>query len=209
MIRAPVVLLVVVLLGSATSAAAQTKGKLSLGWEIGPMIPVDASASGSSEFGLVWRLGRYESGWAPHWGLNWYATDLKRNIGGTDVPLGGLHVRPLTAGYGYTLVKDRTTVIADVLGGFAFTSMSMAQPAIDGYRRLGAQGATLDTSMTWVVRPEAMIWYDINKDFGLVVNVGYMMARPTITVTTTAGTDARRINADMFGIQIGLAYSIF
>src|SRR5581483_4597645 len=164
-------LLLLMLAVSALPAAAQTKGKISLGWEIGPMIPVDSSAGGSSEFGLVWRLGRYDSGWAPHWGLNWYETDLTRTVDGTPVTLGNLHVRPITAGYGYTLVSGRWTMIADVLGGVAFTSMSMAQPAVDVYRRIGAQNASVDVSMTWVLRPEAMVWYDLNKDFGLVVNV--------------------------------------
>jgi hypothetical protein len=194
---------------TATAARAQTKGTLSLGWEIGPMLPLDASASGSSDFGLVWRLGRYETGWGWHWGLNWYETDITRQIAGNQVELGNLHVRPVTGGYGYTYVSGRTTVIADVLGGPAFTSMSMSQPAKDVYQRLGASGATLDASMAWVLRPEAMIWYDINRNFGLVVNVGYMLARPRVTVTTAGGTDIRRINADMLGVQIGLAYSIF
>jgi hypothetical protein len=202
-------LALLLLVVSALPVAAQTKGKLSLGWEIGPMIPVDSSAGGSSEFGLVWRLGRYESGWAPHWGLNWYETDLTRTVDGTSVTLGNLHVRPITAGYGYTLVSGRWTMIADVLGGVAFTSMSMAQPAVDVYRRIGAQNASVDVSMPWVLRPEAMVWYDLNKDFGLVVNVGYMLVRPNLTIQSSAGTDVRRINADMFGIQIGLAYSIF
>jgi hypothetical protein len=202
-------LLVLILLATATAARAQTKGTLALGWEIGPMLPISDSAGGSSEFGLVWRLGRYESGWGPHWGLNWYETALTRTVGDTSVELGNLHVRPITAGYGYTFVTGPWTVIADVLGGFAFTSMSMSQAAKDAYLRLGARNATLDASSAWVVRPEAMIWYDINKDFGLVVNVGYMLARPTITVTTSAGTTARRFNADMLGIQVGLAYSIF
>ena len=84
-----------------------------------------------------------------------------------------------------------------------------AQPAVDVYRRIGAQNASVDVSMPWVLRPEAMVWYDLNKDFGLVVNVGYMLVRPNLTIRSSAGTDVQRINADMFGIQIGLAYSIF
>ena len=194
---------------TAPSVRAQTQGTLSLGWEIGPMLPVDSSAGGSSEFGLVWRLGRYETGWGWHWGLNWYETDIRRDIGGTNVELGNLHIRPITAGYGYTFVSGRTTVIADVLGGFAFTSMSMSEPAQNLYQRLGAPGASLDTDLAWVLRHEAMVWYDINKKFGLVVNVGYMLARPTMIIRSAAKSDSVRVNADMLSIQIGLAYSIF
>lgn len=194
---------------AASRADAQTDGTLALGWEAGAMLPSDTSASGGNDLGIVWRFGRDETGWGWHWGLNWYETTLTRQVGGTRVELGDLHVRPITMGYGFTYVAGRTAIIADMLGGFAFTSMSMSPAARDSYQRIGQNGARLDAGMTWIARPEVLVWYDLSKNFGLVFNVGYMFARPTLTISTSAGQDVRRIDADMLMLQVGLAYAVF
>ena len=53
------------------------------------------------------------------------------------------------------------------------------------------------------------MWYDMNQKVGLHVSTGYMIARPHVTVTSTAGEDKRPVRADMIGLKVGLAYSIF
>jgi hypothetical protein len=158
----------------------------------------------------LWRFGTTDPGWGFHWGLNWYEVDIDRPIGGVTTTLGELHIRPIMAGYGYTWIAKRNAVTADVLGGFAFGSMSLSGAASDAYRaRLGVQTTNADASNTWVLRPEIGIWHDINKLFGLNINIGYMIARPDVTITTTDGVDRRTARADQFQVKVGLVYSIF
>ena len=51
--------------------------------------------------------------------------------------------------------------------------------------------------------------YDVSKKIGLHGSVGYMVARPQVTVSSTLGDDKRRVRADMWQLKIGMAYSIF
>jgi hypothetical protein len=158
----------------------------------------------------LWRFGTTDPGWGVHWGLNWYEVDIDRPVGGATTVLGELHVRPIMAGYGYTWIKGRNAVTADLLGGYAFGSLSLSPAAADAYRtRTGVQATDADASNTFVLKPEIGIWHDINHLLGLNINVGYMVARPEVRVTTTAGVDARTARADQFLVKIGLVYSIF
>ena len=92
---------------------------------------------------------------------------------------------------------------------YALGSIGLAPRAIDAYRRLGAQTVTADASNSFVLKPEIGVWHDINKRFGLNVNAGYMIARPDVTVTTSAGIEKRTARADQFILKAGLVYSIF
>jgi hypothetical protein len=161
--------------------------------------------------GLLWRFGHGHEGWGFHWGLNWYAIEIDRPIGGQATELGHLNIRPFMAGYGYTYsMTRRLNITADMLGGYAFGSIGLASTAIDAYRsRLGAQAITAKSTNTFVLKPEIGTWYDVNNKIGLNVNFGYMMARPDIIVSSTAGTDRRKVRADQFIIKAGVVYSIF
>jgi hypothetical protein len=158
----------------------------------------------------VFRFGRTDPGWGARMGLNWYAVDVDRPVGGATTTLGELHIRPIMAGYGYTWARGKNAVSASLLGGYAFDSMNMSDGAPAAYQsRLGVQATDVDASNTFVVRPEIDFWHDINKLFGLNINVGYMIARPDVTVTTSAGIDRRTARADQFQIRVGVVYSIF
>ena len=160
--------------------------------------------------GLLWRVGHGHQGWGFHWGLNWYAVDIDRPIGGQATALGELKIRPFMAGYGYTYsMTRRFNITADALGGYALGSIDLTPTAIDAYRnRLGAQAATAKSTNTFVLKPEIGAWYDVNNKVGLNVNFGYMMARPDIIVSSTAGADRRKVRADQFIIKAGIVYSI-
>jgi hypothetical protein len=167
-------------------------------------------AEGQLGPGLLWRFGTAKGGWGFHWGFNWYAVKLQRPIGGAVTELGELHVRPIMAGYGYTRIIRRYSITADVLGGYAFGSIDLSDPAVDAYRRaLQVPGATANASNTFVLKPEIGVWYDVNKKVFVNVNAGYMIARPDISVDTAAGTDMRTARADQFILKVGVVYSIF
>jgi hypothetical protein len=159
---------------------------------------------------FLWRFGDIEAGWGPHWGLNWYAVDIDRPIGGQETVLGELHVRPIMAGYGYTWIHGKNTISANALAGYAFGSMDLSSKATEAYRtRMGVETSDANASNTFVFRPELDFWHDINNLFGLNINVGYMIARPEVTVMTSAGVDKRTARADQFQLKVGIVYSIF
>ena len=207
--------LVLLLLVSAIAyASAQTENRFALGGEFKIKTSDRASqedyARGQLGPGLLWRFKQAKPGWGFHWGLNWYAVKIERPIGGSVTELGELHVRPVMAGYGYTRLIRRYAITADVLGGYAIGSISLDPPAIDAYRRfLGVPTASASASNTFVLKPEIGVWYDVNRKVGVNVNAGYMMARPDISVVTSAGTDFRTARADQFVLKVGVVYSIF
>ena len=160
--------------------------------------------------GLLWRVGKSHEGWGFHWGLNWYAVDIDRPIGGQATELGELKIRPFMAGYGYSYsVTRRLNVTADALGGYALGSIGLSSTAIEAYRiRQGAQAVTAKSTNTIVLKPEIGTWYDLNQKIGVNLNFGYIMARPDIIVSSTAGTERRKVRADQFIIKAGIVYSI-
>ena len=193
---------------------AQNQNRFALGAEFKVKTSDRASkedyARGQLGPGLLWRVGKAKEGWGFHWGLNWYAVKLERPIGGAVTELGELHVRPFMAGYGYTKLIRRYSITADVLGGYAIGSITLSDPAVDAYRRtLGVPTVSANATNTFVLKPEIGLWYDFTKRVYLNVNAGYMVARPDVTVVTSAGTDFRTARADQFVIKVGVVYSIF
>ena len=199
----------------ALPAFAQTKNQFAIGGEFKvratDRTSQDDYAHARLGPGPLWRFGRGHEGWGFHWGLNWYAIDIDRAIGGQATALGELKIRPFMAGYGYTYgMTPRFNITSKMLGGYAFGSMGLAPTAVDAYRsRLGAEAVTIESSNTLVLKPEIGAWYDLNTKVGLNVNFGYIMARPDVTVSSTAGTDKRSVRADQFILKAGVVYSIF
>ena len=199
----------------AATAIAQTNNKFAIGADFKIRATDRASKDDYAHAklgpGLLWRFGHGREGWGFHWGLNWYAVDIDRSIGGLATELGELKVRPIMAGYGYSYrMNRRLSITGDVLGGYAFGSIGLVPSAVDAYeRRLGAQSVTARASNTFVLKPELSVWYDLNKDFGLNVNAGYMIARPDVIVETATDQDKRTARADQFILKVGVVYSIF
>ena len=196
-------------------ASAQTNNRFAIGAEFKIRTSDHAATQDAAQAelgpGLLWRFGHGRDGWGFHWGLNWYAVNLDRSIGGLTTELGELHVRPFMAGYGYTYAATRRlNITADVLGGYAIGSIGLTSAAVAAYQnRIGAGSVDASASNTLVLKPEIGVWYDLNRTFGLNVNAGYMIARPEVVVTSSSGTDRRTARADQFSLKVGLVYSIF
>src|SRR5262245_41766933 len=200
----------VLTLSCSWQAAAQTDNRVALGVSFTKRVAGSSEASDTISIGFQWRLGHKTSGWGWHYAFNWFSTDVTQPIGGQSAAFGALRVRPLMGGYGYTRAVGRTAITTALLGGYAVNSFELTPSANDAYRdRLGARSVAADVSNTWVIKPEVSVWRDVSRKIGVVVSAGYVVARPTVTVTSTLGEDARRIRADMVVIKAGVAYSIF
>jgi hypothetical protein len=78
------------------------------------------------------------------------------------------------------------------------------------YRRVrGASTLTTDVSNTFVLKPEVSAWVDLTRKIGFNVSAGYTVARPEVTVLSSAGRDTRSIRADMFTLRVGAVYTVF
>jgi hypothetical protein len=208
--RCALLLAIAITLASTADAFAQSQGKFAVGAQLSTRTAAGPENKGHVGVSLLWRIGQSKTGWGWHYGLYWFSTDLERSIGGVDTEFGRLRVRPIMGGYGYTRVFGRTAVTGKVMGGYAWTSMRLSPIATDAYQnRLGAQTITADASNTIVVIPEVSAWYNINEKMGLKVSSGYVMARPNVTVSSTAGIDKRRVRADNVTFKVGMVYSIF
>jgi hypothetical protein len=208
--RCAVLLAVAMTFASIADAFAQSQGKFAVGAQLSTRTAAGPENAGHVGVSLLWRFGQSKTGWGWHYGLYWFSTDLERSIGGVDTEFGRLRVRPIMGGYGYTRVFGRTAVTGKVMGGYAWTSMRLSPVATDAYHnRLGAQTITADASNTIVVIPEVSAWYNVNEKIGLKISSGYVMARPNVTVSSTAGRDSRRVRADNVTFKVGMVYSIF
>ena len=204
----------VALAGAALPAEAQTETRFAFGADF--LVGASTHSEGQDRANSVltveplWRFGDFEPGWGPKFGLNWYAVDVQRVVGGAATTLGQVHIRPIMGGYGYTWMRGKNTISVDALAGYAFSSMELADGTAAAYQsRTGISVTDVDASNTFVFRPEIDFWHDINHLFGLNVNVGYMVARPAIALTTSAGIDKRTAHADQFQLRLGVVYSIF
>ncbi len=195
---------------TASAASAQTDNHFALGVDVTRRIAQDPNGDSTTVFGPTWRWGHTSNGWGWSYGLNWFSTDVAREVGGTTVELGHLHLYPFMVGYGYTRVFGRTAVTGGFVGGYAIASIKLRPAADDALReRLGARTVSLDAANTIVGKPQLDIWRDINDKVGINISVSYMIARPTITVRSSLGEDSRRDRADMLQLSIGAVYSLF
>ena len=182
-----------------------------MGANVGMRTPINGSdAAGAKTVGLLWRFGQGHEGWKWQYGLGWYSTDIAWQIGGERTEIGKLSVKPIMAGYGYTHVMGRKSVSAGISGGYAFNKLTQGAELEDIVQaRTSARGATIDVGNAWVLRPGVSFWYNMNEKIGLNVGAHYIISRPRVTFTSSSGSESRRIDADMFSVKAGIAYSIF
>jgi hypothetical protein len=196
-------------IATVAPALAQTDSTLSLGGGVAHYHPTDDSAHDSTGFALVYRFGRSE-GWRPAIGFNWFTTRFDAQVGSTKAELGDLRVRPIMGGYGYTVRRGPVSVTGSAIGGVAFNSFEASTSARIAYAdSLNRVLLDVKASNSLVARTEVVTWYDLNSRFGLMAVVGYIAARPNVTIITDAGSEKRRLTADSLKFQVGVGYSIF
>jgi len=209
-------LFLIAVAAATTPAFAQEHNGLAVGINFSHHGSIDPLAHGDFGVGLKWRLGHGDEGWAWHYGLSWYATNIEQaiDVGSgaprTVVPIGELKIRPLLAGYGYThVIGPRLLMITDIVGGFAYASLDSTDESSAALARLPTGPVHLDVgAITPVVKPEFSIWYDVKPRFGVSVDVGYIIARPHITVATGNIRESGRFRADTFSLSAGFVFRL-
>jgi len=195
----------------SSPAFAQSEGKVAVGASVSAKAGTSKDISGHINPGLIWRIGHGREGWGFDYGLGWYGADLKRTVGSEPTAFGELRVRPIVAGYGYSKrLSERYRVSGKLLGGYSFNSFKLHPAFGDTYARVSGVTVTdVDVSNAFVLRPEVSTWIDVTRKIGISLSAGYTIARPEVTITSSLGSERRRVRADMFTVRVGAVYSIF
>lgn len=210
--RSLVAILTVTILGLSSAAMAQADDKkdVAVGVSVGQKLGPSDDTKGHLNPGFLFRIGHGHDGWGFEYGLGWYSAVLQQPIGGTSTEFGELHVRPFMVGYGYSRSLGKTRVSAKLLGGYSFNSFKIRPTFDEAYRRFHeADGVATDVSNTFVLKPEVSAWTDIAHRLAVNVSVGYVVARPEVTVRSSIGSDTRHIHADVTVLKVGLVYTVF
>jgi hypothetical protein len=196
---------------SVCDARAQTDSRLAVGMSVTTRLASASDASGSADVGFELRIGHEGQGWTwQHPFFNWFNTGVHEPIAARTVDLGRLRVRPIMAGYGYTWIRGRVAITADLLGGYTVNSFALDPAALAEYsQRLGATRVDSEATNAFAIKPEIQVWYDLNPRFGLKLSSGYLVARPSVVITSSLGEDVRPVRADTFLMTFGLVYSLF
>lgn len=183
---------------------------MAVGGSVSAKQGADERTIGHISPGPVLRIGRGCTGWGVQTGLGWFSADLEQPLGSAMAGFGELKIRPVMAGYGYSHRVGVATVTGKLMLGYAVNAFEMRQAYEDGYRALhGAQGVTTDVSNTVVLKPEVSSWIDMGPKVSLNISAGYAIARPEVTISSSAGKDRRPIRADMLSITVGVVYRLF
>ncbi|MEO8259967.1 MAG: hypothetical protein ABI868_21660 [Acidobacteriota bacterium] len=194
----------------AAEARAQTDNRLALGASVTSRVASSDTAGSSASVGFEWRLGHQKQAWGWQTTLfNWFGSDVEQQTtAGRPTELGELRIRPMMVGYGYTMIRGRAAITADMVAGVAFNSLHVNGATAAEYLRLGGANISAEATNTFAAKPEVQVWYDLNRRIGLKINGGYLITRPTVTINSTLGTDKWKVKADSFLLTFGVVYSI-
>lgn len=191
----------------ASTAMAQTEGRVSVGASVTLVSPTDDDVDRALSIGPLVRLNP-RRGWGPAGALNWFRSEISRpDVSGPAV--GELRVRPLMAGIAYTVGPDRMLTSFSVVAGPSFNSVELT----DEFRESlpsGAQTPEIDVKNSFAVRPGIGLTWTVAPRVAVVGFGGYIFNRPDVTFRDQFGQELKdRWKADSAVLSVGLVYSLF
>jgi len=141
------------------------------------------------------------AGLGPAVGFDWYQAELQSMAGRPDV-LARIKVKPVMVGATYTIVTDRASLSASLVGGYAWNSLTVTETG-------PAEGLPVEVSNSLAWRPGASFWYDLTRRTALNLSVGRVMTRFRLTVVEEGHLVPRRTRGDTTIFHAGLAYRVF
>jgi hypothetical protein len=135
---------------AAVPAAAQTKGKVSIGGTVTYAFLTDSEVDSLVGFGPLIRLNP-KKGWGIAGGLSWLRADIQ-NPDGVSGDFARLRVRPLMAGVAYTVGEQPVLISFSIVAGPSFNDLDFHD---DFLSRLpaGQPQPDLDAKNSFAVRP--------------------------------------------------------
>ena len=195
------------LLCTAVPAAAQTKGRVSVGASVTYVHPTDSEVQPLVGWGPLVRLNP-KKGWGIAGGLSWFLADVENPTGaGGDFVT--LRVRPLMGGVAYTVGEQPVLVSFSIVAGPSFNKLEFD----DSFLRSlppGSPQPELDASTSFAVRPGVGLTWTIAPRVAVIGFGGYIINRPDVFYRSTSGQEYRnRWKADAGLLSVGVVYSLF
>jgi hypothetical protein len=195
------------LLCLAGSAAAQTKGRVSVGASVTYVNPTDSEVQPRVGWGPLVRLNP-KTGWGIAAGLSWFVADIE-NPTGAGGDFINLRVRPLLGGVAYTVGQQPVLVSFSIVAGPSFNKLEFD----DSFLRSlppGSPQPDLDASTSFAVRPGVGLTWTIAPRVAVIGFGGYIVNRPDVLYRSTSGQEYRnRWKADAALLSVGVVYSLF
>jgi hypothetical protein len=192
----------------AAPAQAQSQSAVGVGLAVSSYEPTSTAALGSVGVGPLFRL-RSDPGLGVAVGFNWFTSRAARTIDGERATIARVRIRPVMVGVGYRLGSGRVRTTLNVVAGYAFNSVRPTQSGADAYARGRVSLLALDVSNCFAWRARVAFWYDVAPRVGILTAVGYLGARPRLTVLTRSGVERIRHRADSIVLTVGAVYGIF
>jgi hypothetical protein len=200
---------VAVLLLSSPALYAQTDSSIAVGVALTFYDPANPDAHHPTGVGLVGRLRR-GSGLGATVGMDWFASDVRAEVGGQPTLVGRMSIRPLMAGVSYIRQFHRYAISTGIVGGWAFNSLSQTDAERAAYgNSVGLPGASVSVSNCLAVEPNVTFWRELGHHFAASASVAYMLARPTLTATGATGRRADPVNLSATVITFAVVYGVF
>jgi hypothetical protein len=190
----------------AVPAAAQTKGRVSVGGSVTWVFPTDSEVGSLVGGGPLIRLNP-KKGWGVAGGLSWFRADIE-NPDGRSGDFARLRVRPLMAGVSYTIGEQPVLISFSVVAGPSFNDLDFH----DDFLRTLPPGPQpdLDAKNSFAVRPGVGLTWTVAPRVAIIGFGGYSINRPDVVYRDIAGVEYRnRWNADAVLLSVGAVYSIF
>lgn len=203
--RDRLIIVAVMVLCAAGPAAAQTKGRISVGGSVTWVNTTDSEVGSLVGWGPLVRLNP-KKGWGVAGGLSWFRADIENPSGGG--PFAKLRVRPLMAGVAYTIGEQPVLVSFSVVTGPSFNDLDFD----DDFVRTLTPGTVgeLDAKNSWAVRPGVGVTWTIAPRVAIIGFGGYSINRPDLLYRDRNGQEFRnRWKADAILLSVGAVYSLF
>jgi hypothetical protein len=187
---------------AASSAFAQTEGRLSVGASVTHNSTTDDDVASTTTIGPLVRLNP-RKGWGPAGALNWFRPELHDPAGGTE-DFARLRVRPLMAGVSYTVGSNAVLTSFSIVGGPSFNKAEFHSSYVAG----SAESISAENSIA--VRPGVGVTWTVAPRVAVIGFGGYLINRPDIVYRNRFGQEiSDRWKADAVVLSVGVVYSLF
>src|SRR4051794_642433 len=185
-----------VLACTASTAIAQTEGRIGIGASFTTNATTDDGVGSTTTYGPLVRVNP-RPGWRIAGAFNWFRADLQNPAGGSD-DFAKLQVRPLMAGIGYTVGSNETVLTTfSIVAGPSFNKAEFE-------KSFAPAGAAIDADNSFAVRPGVGVTWTLAPRVALVGFAGYLINRPGVTYRDRNGGEfTDRWKADAVVLSIG------
>jgi NTE family protein len=183
---------------------------LDVGVQMGVAIPGSSDVDAATvNVGATFRAARPD-GWGVVVDVGPQSFSIVGDAVGTSTNLGDLRLWSFMGGIARTRVIRRAEATVGVAGGIGLGSFSPSLGARDIYGRLGIFGLEGHATNTWLVKPQASLWYNLSDRLAATVSASYVFGRPTVRLSSPDAVPFdRQVSASMFSVGAGIGFKIF